>query len=551
MVRLAYLTVFVAVAIAIASLDGADMANITSGSALSVQTTNITITGLSIPSNVSSYSPLPVFFNLTNTGRFASGNMIVNLQIYGSPEINLTFNFSALSPGQSELVLLYLNNATRGIGGHTVYLSSQYRLGGATYQTGRAVGGYTVVNSNFAGYEDSYSGIGSMPNVSVTYAPLVDYLIKGSGLLSQMTMFYNGSTPASVNIKVPGTFSQIVSLSANSLYLLPGQSLSTSILLNAGTQPYGTAYTVPIALTEMRNGASKGTQVRYIQIYTLNDTPNIPIISGRVFLSNNSRSSTGVVQINSPANYSLYDSRLQLTIPSSAAPNASMIDAYGSQEQVMQDNGSYVIEWDIGDIQKNQVIYLYYDIADLENPGALVAPQFMLSSVTRPTQSSDFNITGTVLPVFYVNSTEQVEINLLYTGSAPASAIFFMPSTSGAAVTNSTHVVNVVPNQQLQETFSVTARNYTGTALLKLYVVADGVNSTYDFPIIILQRPTNLPSLLLYLLTRFRYPILAIILIVGAALAYGIKRERRPKKYDPERARQLIHLREQMNRDSG
>ena len=548
MARLDQFAVFVAMAVISSCSLVYGSSNIALASAAAGQATNITITGISIPSNVGVYAPLPIFVNLTNTGSLASGNVTLGIQIFGTPEINRTLDFPGLSPGQSELALIYLYNVTRSAGGHAIYLKAGYASGPNSYVTGREESGYHVIGSGLAGYLDPQGGSGGLPHVDVTYMPLLDYLPNGSSLLSQIGLSYNDSKAASVNIGVPSAFSKMLSLSSNSLYMLPGQILSSSVLFTYGPQPYGSAYAIPVTLTEIQDGAVQGSETRYIQVYTLNSTGNVPTISGHVSLSNNSADSAGIVQVDT-ANYSLYGSSLELTVPAGTTANASNIDAYGYQASVTQVNGSYVIEWSIGNIQKRQDIYLYYDIEHLENPGELADQQFVLSSTTKPAGNSNFNVTGASLPILYINSTEQIQINLRYTGAAAANAVLFLPSVPEVTITNATRVASVSPNEQIQETFFVTARNYTGTALLRLHVTSGGVNSTYTFPIIILARPTDLPGLALYFLRKYGYEILAVIMAAAAVVAYAVTRKRSPKRYDPERAKRLITLREQMERD--
>lgn len=547
MARLAYFALFVALSVMLSCLEAAG-SSATAAISSSYQT-NISITGVYVASNVSVYSPLPVLLNVTNTGKFASGNIFVGLQIYGTPQVLETFNFSGLSPGQSELILMYLNNVTGATGGHTIYFTSGYIVDGIPYQTGKAISGYTVVGSNFA-RQAGIEGSASLPNVNTNYIPYIEYMLENSSLLSQLVLSYNGAAPSSISISIPTSFSTMLSLSTDSLYLQDGQSLSTSILFNPPSQQYESTYVIPITLTSVQNGATTGTAVRYVRISTLNASGSVPEISERLALLNDSSSSSATVQINSPSGYNMYNAKLQLTIPSAITANAIHVNAYGSQSTVTNGNGSYTIEWYLGDVQRSQVLYLYYDIYNLTDAAALADQQFILSSTTLPAQNSNFNVTGTVLPVFYANTTGQIQINLIYTGTSNAQATFYLPSTQSATVQNSTHTVNVTPNEQLQQTFVITANNYSGTALLKFYADVNGVNSTFNLPVVILEKPTDLPGLILYTLSRYRYEIIGGILIILAivgAVAYALKKRNEPKKHDPESTKQLIQVREQMS----
>ena len=115
-------------------------------------------------------------------------------------------------------------------------------------------------------------------------------------------------------------------------------------------------------------------------------------------------------------------------------------------------------------------------------------------------------------------------------------------------VHNATRIANVYPNEQLSQSFDITTGSFTGTIQLKLYVVTGGVNSTYSFPIVVLQRPVTVLSVMSNILLAFKYLIAAIVVIVILILVYSYRKAHRPLPYNSERARKLIEIRNQIKR---
>ncbi len=556
MARPVGIAIFAIVAMALViSISNAQSANSTSGNEninLTSITTNLTISGLTIPTAVGTYSPLPVSFNITNSGKYASGNITLSVDIYGLADANRTFNFTGLSPGQSEFVLVYVNNITEVTGKYIAYVNSAYKLNGVEHTSGRGFLPYTVINTQFANPIPGLT-VGRIPNMKVTSAPLLFYVPQSVSTLSQIGLLYTGLYPINVNMYVPRSFSSIMSFSTPTLYLTRNQSLSSGILMNPFKQAYENTYIIPInvsATPATPGGGLHMNQSQYMQLSALNMSNSTSRLYEQVEVQNDSTSATGVIQVNSPSKYNIYGSVVQLIIPVGTTPSMSNIDAFGARTQIFEVNGDYIIDWYVGDVQKNQQVYVYYNIMGLSDPGALRSQQLLLYSSSQQTVNGMLKlIKGASTPTFYTNSSQLLQVSILYTGSTTANATLSLSSPIGTTIQNASRTIVVHPNQELLQSFNITTNNYVGTDLLKLGVYVNGVNTTYNMPIVIFHQPTSVLSIAQNFWLTFKYLIFAIFIGVGILIIYLKQRKgNRPQKYSTQRVEQLINLREQLNR---
>jgi hypothetical protein len=569
MVRLAYLLVFAVASVvfvnaqantvsnassnSLSSLpsntvyNASDKASSASSNSIRQYSTNLTISNVYVPPNISIHSPLPLSFNMTNTGKYASGNIMLTIEDYGVSLYNTSISITPLSPGQSTSIFLYLNGITGAVGRHSVYISSAYTSNGKIYTGGGGSTDYNVTNTGFAGAQPNFNA--QLPSLEIESVPFVYYLDSQiGGQVSQLQLLYTGLKPTTVDMNVPGIFSGLVSLSSHSLYMQQNQTLGSSLLINTGHEPYETTYVLPISIS-IANGSRKFMNDTYMELSVLNVSTNSTFVSEQSSLLNGSTDISGVLQINSPAYAGLDNVEVEFLVPQSVGSSLSRISTYGSATNVTQVNGSYVMSWNVGDIANNQNVYLYYDIGGIENASAFLNSKTIMYSVSHQIQGNLFTIISKSLPILYTNSTTQLNLTLLYTGTVSSRALVTLPSSPGAKVSRSVRVVNVTPNQQINLDYNMTSTNYTGTIPMKLYIVAEGINSTYNVPIIVVAAPQSVFSIAFGTLSRFKYFVLTIILAIAAVLAYRYRKRREPVEYNEDRAKSLIEIREQMKRE--
>lgn len=507
----------------------------------------ITATNFSAPSEIGVYSPLPVSFNITNVGSLATGNITALLYSPEPDPFNGALSLAPLAPGQSELVLAYLYNATTATGGHTMYVVPEYQRNGSLYVQSGAVSRYTVLGTDFAGSIPEPGAANSIPGIRITSVPLVSYMLDGTSLLSQVGFSYNGTAGVDVSMSTSSALSKILTFSSSSLYMSQGQGLASSMLFNPGTQPYETTYLVPLNITGLQSGTRKSMGT-YMQFTVLNNTEGATAVSEEVTLQNDSSSATGVLDVHSPSGHYLYNSGLELMIPEAAAGNVSDISAYGAPANISKSGGWYDIRWSTGDIQSGQNVYLYYSVDRLAGAVPLADSELLFYSTTRPNPQRIFSVYSTSIPTLYTDSAGQLEVKMLYTGTNTGTAVLYLPSLPGISVRNSTQVVRVSPNEQLEDYFGMTSGNFTGTVILKLYVTEDGINSTYYLPVQVLQNPNAQLAAISGYAYEFKYIAFAIILaLIVALVVYSRMKRKRPREYNEGKAKELKLIRWRMN----
>ncbi len=166
----------------------------------------------------------------------------------------------------------------------------------------------------------------------------------------------------------------------------------------------------------------------------------------------------------------------------------------------------------------------------------------------QATQANLFKLVGKIPLILYTNSTTQLNLTLLYTGTLRSDALVTVPSPSSIRVKSPVRMVNVSPNQQVKLNFTINSLNYTGTIPVKLNIFAEGINSTYNVPVIVVAAPQSVFGVALGFLSRFKYFVLVIILAIVAVLAYRYRKGNEPVQYSEDRAKSLIEIREQMKR---
>ncbi len=77
----------------------------------------------------------------------------------------------------------------------------------------------------------------------------------------------------------------------------------------------------------------------------------------------------------------------------------------------------------------------------------------------------------------------------------------------------------------------------------------DGTNSTFNLPVVVLQRPQPLLEAILGFLSTFKYLVSAIIVVGVIIMLYEYRRKRRPQEYNEDRARKLMQIRDQIKRE--
>jgi hypothetical protein len=162
------------------------------------------------------------------------------------------------------------------------------------------------------------------------------------------------------------------------------------------------------------------------------------------------------------------------------------------------------------------------------------------------------------VPTFYVNITNNVTVDVLYTDSIPQPITIGLAYLPGITVYPSYVIRNATPNQVLHQSFAITSAN-TGTYLATLHISAGGASINSTIPIVVLpasQAPLPSPGLFELLVAfitssefyKGRLWVAAAILALIIILTYLLLR-RRVVHSRRERTRNLMRLKEQMKRN--
>ena len=293
-----------------------------------ISTPYLAISNLTVPQNVSVYSPIPVSFNIANTGLVASNNILVSIMINGPSNSSISFYTTSLSAGQNESVSAYLSNATGTTGVYYVYVNASYIVNGTKYRTGSG-SQYLVSYSKLAAPPPSNISTSTIPYLNITYLPILNYLPTNTNLLSQISITNTASNSLSVNFSVPSTFSNTLTFSIHLLLISPTQSLISSLAFRPGFGTQPSAYVIPVKIARTGPNNEQASQTEYLRFYTISIPPGLTGLYNNAYLSNNTESASGFIIVYSSISQALNSTTVRLLLNASVAKNISQLSSYG------------------------------------------------------------------------------------------------------------------------------------------------------------------------------------------------------------------------------
>ena len=516
---------------------------------------NVVVEAFSVsPTSLITGSPVGFTAQLKNTGKYASGNMVLYLNITGPSTFSFTYPLNALSPGQNQTATILLSNVSGSAGTYTANAYVKYIANGTTYTSASRTVSYTISAPLISvGGPPKRPSIVNIPNLFLTAVPFYTTLLEGQSSIGQLGLLSTASAPEYANLSFPSSYSGMINLSARSVYLYPGESESLSVLLAArqGTQPG--AYTIPVNITVSAVGGISESQVEYLTMIVYPSNFTLLPLSLQVDLLNNSRTASGTITVRVPPN-STGNSTLMTFIPIDAVRNVSLISAFGLPHNITTRNGRYVISWFLGAFRGSTTAYAYYTLNNLTDQQALFSTQSIYVQPSQPTPQSLIKVFSINIPTFYADTNGSITVDALYTGTSVQKVSLSVTAPPGTVVSNPSYVVNASPNQLIVARFAVNPGSGTGTQLLDLYVNTNGANLTYTIPVLVLARTSPPPStttvpqgyLSQYILQRIDV-IFILALVAAALLVFSIAR-RRPR-YSRERSEKLIRIRERIKNE--
>ncbi len=437
--------------------------------------------------STNSTTPVPVISEIDNVTYYAPG-LPVGLKMLSATDVNLTASETLLL----NLTLQYPCSAPASAVAPYKLISNTWTLITPYHVNPSACNINFLLNSNdptVAVIENESlltAPIVQIPQLYITYIPLFITLLRGTTTLSNIGLQNTGVGTESITLSVPHSFSNMLSISAGSLVLQPGQTINVNLLFSAPPNVTLGTYVIPLNISTTSNGKTVN-QTEYISstIYAKNATQ--PYMVNQINVINNTQVATGIIQISAPDNANLTGVYMQTVLPPGIVSNISQITAFGLQASVLERNSTFIINWYIPFVPRGTSVYGYYNINRPSRQQLLKYAQTAFVAPSAVSAEQILRVTNVQLPTFYQNVPDNVSLQILYTDAQPAAMTVSLSGPPDTNVTPLVQTLNVTPNQLVQVNFSVAA-SHTGTKLLNLRINSGNNTVTQTFPVIVLQQ---------------------------------------------------------------
>jgi hypothetical protein len=523
---------------------------------LMVNPTNIVITNFTeSPSSLNIGDPVTFMANVLNDGQLASGPIGMNIVITGPQSITISEPIGALSPGQSEDLTYVFSNLTSMPGTYTASLSATFTSSNIIVQSSVMNSTYSVAQTQTTSHGappvPANAVITTMPRLEFTQLPFYSSLELGAISVTSLGLESIANVPIKVILSIPSEFSGIFGLGAYNITLVPSENLLVQLVFNANNLKLPGMYVVPMGISVSSQNGGFVNSTQFFTYVVSRSSYNASLYSQIQTEQDNATVTTTLV---GARNMSLINATLVTMLPRSVVSNSSQIKTYGEPSTITTtSNGELRINWLVPYLPPGKGITLAYTISKPNNIGLLESVQNLLVVPSVATPSSVLRVVSIQTPTFYTNSTNKVSVGVLYTGTLQQNVKFVLTTTGTATVMNPVQFVNASPNQLLQQTFSIKTMNMTGTLLLNLGIETQNVSLNYTLPVLVLLKsgPTSTTSTIpqvSYMTTVIRYAPLILGIAAVCIVVFALRRMGKRPKYQPERAKELIRIREQIKR---
>lgn len=461
---------------------------------------NIVINSVSYESSILQNSQVPFTIFLQNKGQYASGKIDVNISISGPTHTTYNYSIVGLSPRQYENLSIS-TNASSIPGIYSVNVTVSYKPENTAANILKSDHfSYSVTALQSSGNSPSgpvasspppaYPQITPIPSLDVSSVPLYVSLLTGSSTVSSITIKNTANATESISISVPEQFSNIFSLSATNLTLQSMQSISVEIFENASSNLQNGQRVIPIQIEASTDGITT-KQMEYVGFSTYSNYTVNPLEMNQMNMVNNTNIASDILGIRYPQNQNLSNITIQTIIPEALIDNISQIQSYGIASSMHVVKNAYVINWYPSKLSVGAETYGYYVINKPKNQELLSQIQNVVISTSQASTEGTFRLINQKVPIFYTNTPNTVQIDLLYTGSVPKSLSIVLSGQASLKIMNSTQYVNATPNELIIKNFNILPGSESGTSMLNLYVFAQDANLTTSFPILVLSNVTS------------------------------------------------------------
>ena len=454
---------------------------------------------------------------------------------------NQTFTFNERSIGSSNVTVLINGNL------YTLYMNNPlYIQNGSIYLN---LQGISQGNPSTATINTCATGLSSVVQLfGTSYLPIYTSAHSGESVNSQFSIQNTGINPEYLTIQIPKNLQPTASLSANTAYLLPGQSASIGLSISSPQNTTPGLYFIPVNITATTSTGLVGSETEYLGLDIYGSTLANPYTSTQLQLLNNSQVLSATIQIHSPMKSPLNNVTLSTILPPGITNNISNVKAYGLPNNITSSNGSYVINWFIDALPANQLAYAYYLINNYHSSPNVQYIQQKFSGGTQPPVQGSLTIVRVSVPTFYSNSTNKLSVYSQYSGTSSQPIRFVLNSSKDAHILNPVQEAAASPGEIINTTFDVVTSNFTGTLQLDLEIGMNGTNQSYPMPVFVLKKPEFSMSVSANQANKLWYIAGALI---SAIIIYLIITHLRDLRREGKNKKSIENIKNQIQQRSG
>ena len=532
---------------------------------------NLVITSLATgPANLT--SPIYIYLTVNNSGYYAANSIKLNLSVTGPESSSITQTLSSLSPAQSENTVIIMDNATSLPGKYHVEANVTYSSNNALVKTSDSTTYVVKGRSSSVGPAPTTSGgvvsqigksqlVSSIPNVNIVSSPLYISTTSGQAVMSILGFQGSVSGNTTVFMQVPKEYSDILSLSADSMRLSENETRYVQMMFNPVSISPGT-YLIPLNITEIAPNGNRANKTEYFEFVSYSQktlSSSLPVlVSQQVQIINSSSAAQTTITITSLSNATITNATLYTSIPLSVG-NLSQISAYGLPNNITATNLGYTIKWSIPMLLPNEPIYAYYNIKKPNDQLSLSRIQNIFTAPSTATKSSILDVIGIKAPILYQNSSGVIEVSALYTGTSDSQIKCALSNIQDMTVPNPALYINATPNELVNCDFNIMAKNITGTFPLMLTIYVQGFEYNESVPVVIL--PSQINSVSSYssnysilsflgtyepeLISGGIIALIIIVIFIAIRIIFSLPRD------DEYTRNRMIRIRDQIRRSEG
>ncbi|MDE1860636.1 MAG: hypothetical protein KGH72_02855 [Candidatus Micrarchaeota archaeon] len=519
----------------------------------------LVITSMSLPQQpLDINSQLSASFTIVNTGQLAAENASINLLISGPTGLNESYPIEPLAPGQTENVTVTIRNVTVTNGTFNVVAKVNYNSVAQSlptnFSTNAATGRYNVSQARMPLYDlpqliDQPVGI---PNLQVSDIPILEPVYSGSSRTYSIALKNTGTSPEIANLSVPEKFSEVVKLSANTIYLQQGSTIYSTLLFNQYGNMPANDYVVPLNIIVTPIGGSPSSFTEQF-VVSIGNPPAVPTTDLRAILVNDS-TVQATLEINNPTNLTINNAAYGLLIPKPRGVNSSTLKYTGIAQNVTSIGRFYQLLWPAGQLFPQQIAAAQYFISNSSAYLPLANTTRLLMMLSPLSRTQILTIENPSAPTLSTNSSGVINISAIYTGPSqtPQQVSFTLSGPKGITIVNPQQNVSVLPNQQMKQGFVIRTGTQSGTFGLTLYVSTNGANYTYDLPLVVVPGLTGPPNGVnghngstTPVFYPWYFPIIMLIILTIVVLAY-LRKKKEAATYDEDRVERMMRIKKSL-----